>query len=75
MAMEKFNIDRFVELRKKKKKELVGSFLLSQLQDLNINVGLYPDDGLAITSATPKDTENIKKEICRTLFLFFILFY
>ena len=45
--------------------ELVGSFLLSQLQDLNINVGLYRDDGLAITNATPKDTENIKKEICR----------
>ena len=45
--------------------ELVGSFLLSQLQDLNINVGLYRDDGLAITNAIPRDTENIKKEICR----------
>ena len=45
--------------------ELVGSFLLSQLQDLNINVGLYRDDGLAITNATPRDTENIKKEVCR----------
>ena len=45
--------------------ELVGSFPLSQLQDLNINVGLCRDDGLAITNATPKDTENIKKEICR----------
>ena len=45
--------------------ELVGSFLLSQLEDLNINVGLYQDDGLAITNATPKDTENIKKEIYR----------
>ena len=45
--------------------ELVGSFLLSQLQDLNINVGLYRDDGLATTNATPRDTENIKKEICR----------
>ena len=45
--------------------KLVGSFLLSQLQDLNINVGLYRDDGLAITNATPRDTENIKKEICR----------
>ena len=46
--------------------QLVGNFLLSQLQDLNINVGLYRDDGLAITDATPRDTENIKKEICRT---------
>ena len=45
--------------------ELVGSFLPSQLKDLNINVGLYRDDGPAITNATPRDTENIKKEICR----------
>ena len=45
--------------------ELVGSLLLYQLQDLNINVRLYRDDGLAITNATPRDTENIKKEICR----------
>ena len=45
--------------------ELVGSVLLSQLQDLNINLGLYRDDGLAITNATPRDTENIKKERCR----------
>ena len=45
--------------------DLVGSFLLSQLQDLNINVGLYRDDGLATTNTTPRDTENIKKEICR----------
>ena len=27
----------------------------------NINVGLYRDDGLAITNATPRNTENIKK--------------
>ena len=38
---------------------------LSQLQHLNINVGLYRDNGLAITNASPRDTENIKKEICR----------
>ena len=25
--------------------ELVGSFLLSQLQNLDINIGLYRDDG------------------------------
>ena len=43
--------------------ELVGSFLLSQLQDLNANVRLYRDDGLAITNATPRETESIKKEI------------
>ena len=45
--------------------ELVGSYLLSQLQHLNINVGLYRDDGLAITNASPRDTENTKKEVCR----------
>lgn len=45
--------------------ELVGNFLLSQLQNLNIKVGLYRDDGLATTDATPRDTENIKKEMRR----------
>ena len=45
--------------------ELVGNFLLSQLQDLNINLGLYRDNRLAVTNTTPRDTENIKKEICR----------
>ena len=39
--------------------ELVGSFLLSQLQDLNTNEGLYRDDGLAITNATPRETKTI----------------
>ena len=45
--------------------ELVGSSLLSQLQKLNINIGLYRYDGLAISNTTPRDIENIKKEICR----------
>ena len=45
--------------------ELVGSFLLSQLQDLDVDIGLYRDDGLAISNATPRGTENIKKQICR----------
>ena len=45
--------------------ELVGSFLLSELQDLNINVGLFRDDGLAITNTTPRDTVKLKKHICR----------
>ena len=44
--------------------KLLGNFLLSQLQDLSIKVGLYRDDGLAITNATPGNTDNIKKEIC-----------
>ena len=41
--------------------EIVGLFLLSQLQYLNINVGLYRDDGLAITNQTPRNTDKIKK--------------
>ena len=45
--------------------ELVGSFLLSQLQNLDVNIGLYRDDGLAISNAAPRDSENIKKERCR----------
>ena len=45
--------------------ELVGSFLLSQLQQLNINIGLYRDDGLAVVNSTPRVIENIKKDICR----------
>ena len=45
--------------------ELEESFLLSQLQDLNANIGLYRDDGLTITNVTPRETENIRKEVCR----------
>ena len=45
--------------------ELVGLFLLSQLQHLNINVGLYRDDGLAATNQTPRNADKIKKEICK----------
>ena len=45
--------------------ELVGLYLLSQLQHLDINVGLYRDDGLAICKKTPRQTENIKKQICQ----------
>ena len=47
------------------RRELVGSFLLSQLQNLEVNIGLYRDDGLAVSNAALRDTENIKKEICR----------
>ena len=45
--------------------ELIGLFILSQLQNLNINVGLYRDDGLAICDKSPTEIETIKKEICR----------
>ena len=46
--------------------ELVGSFFLSQLQNLNIIIRLNWDNKLAILNATLRDTENIKKEICCT---------
>ena len=46
--------------------ELVGGFLLSQLQTkFGDKIVLYRDDGLAVTDTTPRMTENIKKEICR----------
>ena len=35
-------------------------FLLSQRQKLNINIGLYRDCGLAISNATPRETDNRK---------------
>ena len=45
--------------------ELVGLYLLSQMQDLNINMGLYRDDGLAITRQTPREVEMMKKKLCK----------
>ena len=44
--------------------ELVGLYLLSQLSALGINVGLYLDDGLAVTSFRARQVENLKKKIC-----------
>ena len=41
--------------------ELVGSLSsFSFLQNLNINIELYRDDGLAISNATPRETDNRK---------------
>ena len=40
--------------------ELVGSFLLSQLQNLDVNIGLYRDDGLAVSSA-PQETQRTSR--------------
>ena len=45
--------------------ELVGSFLLSQILEIIPNVGLYRDDGLCVSSATPRQNEIIKKKICQ----------
>ncbi len=45
--------------------ELVGLYILSQLEPLGINIGLYRDDGLAVCNKTPRQIETIKKEICK----------
>ena len=42
-----------------------GSLLLSQLWNLNINIGLYRDEGLAISNGTPRGKENSEKDTCR----------
>ena len=44
--------------------ELIGLYILSQLKDLDINVGLYRDDGLAVCNKSPKEIDQIKKQIC-----------
>ena len=45
--------------------ELVGLFLLSQLQDLNIKIGIYRDHGLTVATQRPQQIENIKNKICQ----------
>ena len=45
--------------------ELVGLFLLSQLAQLNINVGIYRDDGLCVVRLTNRQSENLKKQLCQ----------
>ena len=45
--------------------ELIGLYILSQLQHMDINVGLYRDDGLAVCERTPRQIEQIKKDICK----------
>ena len=42
--------------------ELVGLYMLSQLEQLGINIGLYRDDGLAICDKTPFETEISRKK-------------
>ena len=47
--------------------DLVGLFLLSQLVDIIPSplIGLYRDDGLTVSRATPRQIENMKKKICQ----------
>ena len=45
--------------------DLVGLFLLSQLREIFPNIGLYRDDGLAVSSATCRQIEMMKKKVCK----------
>ena len=45
--------------------DLVGLYLLSQLSDLPINVGLYRDDGLAVCNLSGRQAELTKKKLCK----------
>ena len=40
--------------------KLVGLYLLSQLSDLPLEVGLYCDDGLAVTRLKPRQADRAK---------------
>ena len=45
--------------------ELIGSFLLHEISKKHsINLGLYRDDGLAVTGSTPRQAEKLKKDLC-----------
>ena len=45
--------------------DLVGLFLLSKLSSLNLNVGLYQDDGLAVCYLKPRLAELERKKLCK----------
>ena len=48
--------------------ELVGAFLLQNIQEKHgKNFGLYRDDGLGISNASPRKVELIKKDLCTIL--------
>ena len=40
-------------------------YLLSQISDINLNIGLYRDDGLAVSALTPRQNELTKKKLCQ----------
>ena len=42
-----------------------GLFLLSQLKQLNLNIGLYRDDGLAVCDLSERQAELTKKKLCK----------
>ena len=44
--------------------ELVGIFILFELKNLNMAIGLYRDDGLGVAHCNPQEIERMKKQIC-----------
>ena len=47
--------------------ELVGAYLLHKIKEKSGSIcefGLYRDDGLGISRASPRQTELIKKDLC-----------
>ena len=51
--------------------ELVGLFMLSELEKLDhrLSIGIYRDDCLAVTGASRKQTEDLKKKMCEVFSL------
>ena len=45
--------------------DVCGLYILSLLEPLNIKNGLYRDDGVAYCTLTPRQAENMKKNICK----------
>ena len=44
--------------------ELIGLFLLEELEGLGIQVGIYRDDGLCVSDLSPQGIERVKKRMC-----------
>jgi hypothetical protein len=42
--------------------ELIGLYILEELEKLDIQVGIYRDDGLAVCDLNPQDVERMKKK-------------
>ena len=45
--------------------DLVGLYLLSKVQHLDLDLGLYRDDGLGVSSLRPKQTELAAQKVAR----------
>ena len=43
--------------------EIVGLFLLEELEELEVSVGIYRDDGLAVSDLSPRGVERTKKKM------------